>query len=328
MTINKLKIMNKIKKLIIEIKTIENLSNAYAKKVAKQKDYMTMMVTVTFGNTSNARIAKYMRYKYPEKYLELLEKQYKSLMFLIKKLRKTKRIKHKIHYFGVFELQPQTDNLHLHLSLSIHKSDLLGFINFIYWYKKQNFKGFYNIGRTHIGLSAVYKNVIENKFRLTEVKDKKNPDRITYIINDLENRDFYSGEATFWEFVSASDLEERYNENFINYIKKTLVATGLKKEEIMKLGVLKNWNNHNLKEVLNIENIETIDDDFRKDVNTIREIGQVYTYSYSTFSLSFRLYQDNYTRLKKFKSKYGSYYNADKDYELGILTKEIIKNLP
>ena len=318
MILNKFEMMNKIKKLEIEIKSIENLSNAYSKKISEFSDYLTLMVTITFGNTSNARIPKHMRYKYSTKYYELLKKQYTSLMFFIKKLRKTKKIKHRINYFAAFELQ-EDGNLHMHMSLNIHKSDLIGFIEFIYWYKGQKLKDFYNIGRTHIGLSIFYKNIIEKNFSLIKINDKKDPNKIMYIINYLENRDFYSGEATLWEFVSTNDLKERYNENINNYIKKTLVAAKLKKEEILKLGVLKNWNRHNLKEIISIENIDTINDDFRKDVKTIREVGQVYTYSHSIFSLKFRLYQNNYSELKKINLKYGSYYNADKDYELGRL---------
>ena len=321
MNFNKFKIINKIKKSEIEIKTIENLSNAYAKKISKYENYLTLMLTLTFGNISNARINKNLRYKNYETYIELLKKQYNSLMYFIRKLRKTKKIKYKINYFATFELQ-KNGNLHMHMSLNIHKSDLIGFIEFIYWYKVQKFKNYYNIGRTHIGLSTFYKTIIEKNFRLEKIADKKNPNKILFIINYLENRDFYSGEATFWEFISINVLKERYNENINNYIKKAIVAIEIKKEEILKLGAIKNWNYHNLKEILN-----SIDNNFRKDVKTIRKVGQVYTFSHSTFSLSFRLYQDNYTKLKRLNSKYGSYYNADKDYELGILTKEIIQKL-
>jgi len=63
-----------------------------------------------------------------------LKKQYKSLMFFIKKLRKTKQIKSPIYYFTALELQ-QNGNLHMHLALN--QKDLEGFISFIYWYKIQ-----------------------------------------------------------------------------------------------------------------------------------------------------------------------------------------------
>ena len=235
-------------------------------------------------------------------------------MHFIEKLRQTKHIKNPIYYFATFELQ-QNGNLHMHMHLAIHQNDLKGLINFIYWYKNQKFKDMFNIGRTHIGLSTYYKKIIEHEFciRLVKVTDKKYPSKIMYIMNYLETRDFGSGEATFWEFVSINDLIERYNENILNYIKKTVVSqVDLK---TLKIGAAKNWTSHNIKEIL-----DSIDNsDYRKHIQTIRKVGQIYTFSHSLFVLKFRLYQDNYSKLIQINSKYKSYYRADKDFERNIL---------
>ena len=305
---------NKLKKLEIEIKKLENLSNAYSKKISELENYMTLMITITFGNTSNALIRPNLIKKNESLYYRLLKKQYKSLMFFIKKLRKTKQIKSPVYYFTAFELQ-QNGNLHMHMHLALNQKDLKGFIDFIYWYKNQKFKDVFNIGRTHIGISAYYKKIIENELsiRLREVADKTDSTRIMYVMNYLETRDFSSGEATFWEFVSLSDLKERYNENIINYIKKTMVSQI--DSAVLKIGTAKNWTSHNIKAILNsIENSQ-----FRKNVEIIRKVGQVYTFSYSLFKLKFRLYQDNYSNLIQINPKYKSYYRADRDFGNGIL---------
>jgi len=77
----------------------------------------------------------------------------------------------------------------------------------------------------------------------------------------------------FLEFVSLSDLKERYNKNIINYIKKTVVfQIDL---AALKIGAIKNWTSHNIKTILN--SIE--DSQFRKNVRIIRKVGQVYTFS-------------------------------------------------
>ena len=313
---------NQIKKLNIEIKKIENLSNAYSKIVAENKEYITLMITITFGNNSNARINPNMIDRFEDKYYELLKKQYQSFMHFIKKLRKTKYIKSNIHYFAAFELQKDR-NLHLHMHLSLHIQYLEGFIKFIYWYKKKIFNNIFNIGRTHIGLSTSYKNIIENELqiRLKEVKDKTDSNRIMYIMNYLETRDFYSGEATFWEFLSINNLKDRYNENILNYIKKT-VASQIDLETI-KIGTTKNWTSHNIKSIIHsIEN-----SNFRNDIKIIRKVGQVYTYSYSTFALKFKLYQNNYSKLIKINKIYNSYYRANKDFKRGILSTTKDKKL-
>ena len=83
----------------------------------------------------------------------------------------------------------------------------------------------------------------------------------------------------------------------------------------LKIGAAKNWTSHNIKEIL-----DSIDNsDYRKHVQTIRKVGQIYTFSHSLFVLKFRLYQDNYSKLIQVNSKYKSYYKADKDFTKRLL---------
>jgi len=290
-----IKAFYELKKIEIEIKKLDNLSNAYSKKVGEQKNYMTLMPTITFGPTSaNTRIPVGLIYTNPEKYFKLLKIQYDSLMHFIKKLRKTKHLKNPIHYFAAFELQSKSDNLHTHMHLATHEKDLQGFINFIYWYKQKKFDKSYlfPIGRVHIGLSSVYKNFIENKLKIKlEPKPAKiDPTRIEYYMPYLETRIIDDGDATFWEFMTVNDLKERYNENILNYIKKTIVSQI--DLETFKTGVAKNWTSYNVKTIL--KSIEK--SKFKRDVEIVRTVGQVYTFSHSTFALKYRLYQDNYSK--------------------------------
>jgi hypothetical protein len=188
-------------------------------------------------------------------------------------------------------------------------------------------------------LSKSYKKLFEKKYTLIEKNDKYYPgkpyneNKKSYIIEELENRDFEKGEATFWEFISIKDLKERYIENIVNYIIKTFVAkftpeeineilTKDNKIKIIQKIAIESCVKYTLKDILNSIDYPKNNSKakkLRKNVETIRKVGQVYTFSYSTFTLPFKLYQENYTKLKNLHKKYGFYYNADKDYELGRL---------
>jgi hypothetical protein len=296
----------KINRVKREIKTIQNLSNTFSKFIAQQNDYTNLMITVTFSNRSAQRITKGMNEK---QIYTILKNQYNALMLLIEKLRRSKRMKSKIYYFATFELQ-NDNNLHMHMLLSIHNSDLIGFIKFIYDYKKKSLNE-YQIGRTHIGLSGIHKNTIEKKFMLQEIQDKTYPEKKMYILPTIDSREFISGEATFLEFISAHSLKERYQENIINYIKKTII--GQLDTEVIKIGITKNWNEHNLKTIFNsLKNTK-----YHKQIQMIRKVGQVYTNT--RLPVNFSLYQRYYMLLKKINKKYMSYYNVITDYLNGII---------
>lgn len=298
--------LDKINRIKREIQILQNLSKAFSKFIAQQNDYTNLMITVTFSKKSAQRITKSMSEK---QIYTILKNQYNALMLLIEKLRRSKRMKTKIYYFATFELQ-NDNNLHMHMLLSIHNNDLIGFIKFIYDYKKKSLNE-YQIGRTHIGLSAIHKNKIEKEFMLQEIQDKTYPEKKMYILPTIDSREFNSGEATFFEFVNANDLKERYQENIVNYIKKTIA--GQLDTETIKIGVAKNWNEHNLKTIFNsLQNTK-----YHKQIQMIRQVGQVYTYT--RLPVSFSLYQSYYMLLKKVNKKYMSYYNVITDYLNGIL---------
>ena len=229
----------------------------------------------------------------------------------LKKLRKTKKIKNKVYYFATKELQ-ENGKFHLHASINIHKDDLISFIEFVYEYKRKKHKNIIPIDRTFIVLSNAYKKIIEKEFRLTPVKDKKNPEKDTYWIPYMESRKFTHGEATFFEFVTLNDLKKRYNENITNYITKTILAQY--DLQTIKTGVNKSINIHNLKDLIKSAENKY----FREQVKKIRNIcGKVYTTT--RFPVSFHLYQRNYTKLVKVNKKFRSFYNVIKSFESGYL---------
>ena len=262
-----------------------------------------ILFTATIGKTDNLRIKSGMGM---ETKIKLLKKQCIALNHFLKKIRKSKKFKHKIYYLATKELQ-QNDNLHLHISFNIHLNNLLNFIEFIYWYKKQKFKNAYQIGRTHFELSNAYRKQIESVYRLQEVRDKKNHKRIMYVLPYIETRAFISGECTFIEFIGIKNLKEKYNEKFTKYIQKTILSQINVKN--LKLGVIKNWNEHNVKTILQ----QATNKKFRTQIKLIREICKK-VYTYSRFPVSFKLYQQNYTKLKKLSHRYISFYNVIKDF--------------
>jgi hypothetical protein len=291
-----------------DIKIVTNLNHAYFRLIAELKNYITVFLTTTFGNTDNMKFDSNTKEYIKQK---ILHKQCDSLNHFLKKMRKSKKIKHKIYYFAAKELQ-SIGNLHLHASVNIHIDDLIPLIEFIFWFKKQKFKNIGQIGRTFLVISNAYKKMIEDYLKIEDVKDKKNPEKIYYWFPYLENRTFNSGEITFIEFVTLNDLEERYNENITKYITKTIIAQYDLKT--IKTGVIKSINKHNLKGIIkSAKNLK-----FREQVKIIRNIcGKVYTTS--RFPVSFHLYQRNYTKLVKINKKFKSFYNVIKSCERGYL---------
>ena len=296
-----------------EIKIVNNLQNAYSRLIAEKKDYLTIFFTTTFGDKNND-VQKNVTDINDEEEIKnlILNNQCQALHHFLKKLRKTKRLKHKVYYFETKELQ-SNGKLHLHASINIHQDDLISFIEFVYEYKRKKHKNIIPIDRTYISLSNAYKTIIEKEFRLFSVKDKKNPEKEIYWIPYIESREFTSGEATFFEFVTLNDLKERYNENITNYITKTILAQY--DLQTIKTGVIKNLNIHNIKNLIK----SSEDKNFREQVRTIRNYCRK-VYTTTQFPVSFYLYQRNYTKLLKVNKKFKSFYNVIKSFERGYLT--------
>lgn len=330
-----------IQKIYREILSVKNLSKGYSKYVSKFDNYTTLMITITFGNTDAKRIDKLSK-KFKEEIKQLNEKekvkeieelkkelekekfkilknQHKSLMYFMEKLRRTKKIKHKIFYFWTCELQRKGD-LHMHISLSIHLGDLNNFFEFVLKYKCQKLPRYiYQIGRVHIELLKDLQNNVEFSLKdrnvIKFVGYKKIVKTKFYYFYTEECRTFKSGETTFLEFVDEKGLKARYNENIIDYLKKTIVSQ--LDYDIIQYAVSKNWNEHNLKNIFK----SLINKKSYQEIRRIREVGRVY--SHSVLPFPFRLYQKYYMCLKKRDKKYAVYYNIISDYLNGkIIIKE------
>ena len=236
-----------IKKIYREILIVNNLSKAFARYVSTFERRVTLMVSLTFGKNraeivqelkenigkkrkqlSDKNKRKKLKIYFEKEKMRILKKQYESLMYFIEKLRKTKRIKNQVFYFWTCELQKKGD-LHMHISLNIHLDDLNNFFKFILSYKCKNLPNqVYQIGRVHIGLLEELKNKIE--YSLKPVKETKFVDykkiktKIVHYFHTEDCRIFKDGDATFLEFINEKGLKERYNENIIDYLKKTIVS--------------------------------------------------------------------------------------------------------
>ena len=228
-------------------------------------------------------------------------------------MRKTKKIKHELYYFAAKKLQKEeADYLYLHMSLNIHWEDLFNFIEFIYWFKKQKFKNIGQIGRTHIQINKIYKKEIDKYYNFAPAKDKDNPEKIEYWIPYVEPKAFSTGEANFFEFISINDLKERYQKNIIDYITKTIISQYNLK--VIKMGVMKNYNEHHVKALLKSAN----NSDFKRDIELIRSICKK-VYTTTRFPVSYHAYQRNYMKLIKQDKNFKKFYNVIKACETGIL---------
>ena len=296
-----------------ELKKLQNLNDTYFKLISELKNYITIFFTLTFGNTDFMRVKGNMGY---ERKISQLTHQCKSINFFLKKLRKTKKIKNDLYYFAAKELQ-KDGNLHLHMSLNIHEDDLLNFIEFIYWFKKQKFNNIGQIGRTHFSVSTAFKNKIETHFILKEIRDKKDNNKILYWFPLLETREFSSGEANFIEFVSLNDLKERYQKNILEYITKTVISHNqISKDDlkVVKMGIIKNYNEHHIKSL--VRSVHT--SDFKKDIELIRSICKK-IYTTTRFPISYHVYQRNYMKLIKCSKNFKKFFNVIKACETGVL---------
>lgn len=296
-----------------ELKKLENLNDAYFKFISRLENYITIFFTLTFGNTDAMRVKVNMGYT---RKISQLNRQCKSINYFLKKLRKTKKIKNSLYYFAAKELQ-KDGNLHLHASINIHVSDLINFIEFIYWFKRQKFNNIGQIGRTHFSVSTAFKNKIKKYFSLKEIRDRKDNKKFLYWIPTLETREFFTGEANFIEFVSIKDLKERYQKNILEYITKTVLGKDDINEDdlkALKMGVLKNYNNHHIKSL--IKSAKNLN--FKSDVEVIRNICRK-VYTTTRFPVSYHTYQRNYMKLIKHNKSFRKFFNVIKAYEIGIL---------
>jgi len=108
---------------------LKNFTSAFARYIAEE-GRVGMLITLTFGKVGRIHLEQMQ----DAVIIESGEKQHKSLMSFLRKMRKSKRIKEDIRYISTTELQSD-GNLHSHIFLSVAEDDYIGLIEFIYAFK-------------------------------------------------------------------------------------------------------------------------------------------------------------------------------------------------
>lgn len=300
----------------VYIGKLKNLISAFSRYLTVD-GRVSALFTITFGNNRsefwnmNANDIKTRG-----------EEQYTSLISLLDKLRRTKRIKADIRYFSVFELQSD-GNIHAHMFVSfVYIDDLCSFIEFVhdfkrryaqvYMYKK---KQALPIGRSHIGVSSMHKRILEDRYVLKPKNSKSNPDRVEYHMPELESREFIKGDWTCLEFYTKSMFEDMHSETILKYLTKTFDGETKGYEcsiDSIKEGVSKSRLKHDTKTLLTDDYISQL------QVAFIRLIGSR-AYTHSRLPFPFKLYQKHRNVLIEYDENYKVFYNCMVDLEQGKL---------
>jgi len=299
---------------------LKNFTSALARYIAEE-GRVGILLTLTFGEEGRV----YFQRINDETLLKNAKTQDYSLMSFLNKMRRSKRINEDIRYMATKELQSD-GNLHMHIFLSVKEEDMFGLIEFIYDFKRRYTKPYlykhkeaYPIGRLHIGISIRYKHQFQERYVINPVSAKSDSSRIENYIVNLESREFISGNWTPIEFYTEKMISNRYNEQIINYLLKTLDGKYNLEERDVKEGVAKCQLRHDSKTMFNDDYIS------RLQVSFIRRIGKK-LYTHSVLPFPFKLYQKHYKILKKYNPKYTLYYKCISDlqkYRLSIRGQKI-----
>lgn len=290
---------------------LKNLTSAFARYLTVD-GRVSIVFTVTFG--SKRSDFKNIR---ADDIKSRGEEQYTSLISLLDKLRRTKRIKNKIRYFSVFELQSD-GNIHAHMYISFSDIyDLCGFIEFIHHFKQRYSEAYqYNkrqalaIGRSHIGISSIHKNFIENRYTLKAKNSKSNIGRLEYHMPELESRKFINGDWTCLEFYTKTMLLEMDSETILKYLTKTFDGDYKCSTDNIKEGVSKSRLKHDTKTLHSNDYISQL------QVRFIRLVGSR-SYTHSRLTFPYKLYQKYRKTLIEYDENYKVFYNCIKDLEQG-----------
>jgi len=292
---------------------LKNFSSGLARHIAED-GRVGIMVTLTFGSDTRIDFVK----MEDKKICDSACKQHKSLMSFLNKMRRSKRVKEKIRYMATTELQSD-GNLHLHIFLSVEEDDLFGLVEFIYDFKKRYVKPYsyrnsevYPIGRLHIGISVRYQHQFKQRYALNSFTAKSDSTRTENYISCLESREFRSGNWTPVEFYTEQMIMNRYEEQIVSYLTKTLDGEYELETEHIKEGVAKCQLRHDAKTMFSDNYISKL------QVRFVRLIGKS-LYTHSVLPFPFKLYQQYYKILKKYNPRYTLYYSCITDIQEGKL---------
>ena len=169
---------------------------------------------------------------------------------------------------------------------------------------------YYEVGRTHVGLSSYWQKKLSDKFMLRKSADKKTG-AMQYIVEDLNYGLFVNGQYTFLEFYDRERLKIT-NGAFVEY----LVKMQMSGKGNIKSAVYRSQSTHHLKSM-----VESADR-YEKDRAVLSHLKiRVLQYSQSFFPVD--LYQKIRPKLIEYNKKYKHLYHATLDLCAGDL--DIVK---
>jgi hypothetical protein len=285
---------------------LKNLTSAIARYIS-EKGRIGLMLTLTFNQ--HGRIS----FEFINE-MELMGRatiQHSSLMAFLYKLRRSKRIKKGVRYMATLELQGD-GNMHMHIIISVHDSDLYGLFEFVYDFKDRyrapydhQGKRVYPIGRLHIGISVKHRQRLQDRYIMKEYRAKSDPSRRENFIVSLEERRFEDGDWTPVEFYDEKMIRDRYETQIAEYLVKTVSHEYALDEHYVKEGVAKCQLGHDIKTLLTERYLA------RLQVRFIRMVGKR-VYTHSNLPFRFELYQRYYRELTAYNAQYKVYYNCIK----------------
>lgn len=318
---------------------IKNLANSLPMLMNQNNRFSQLSITITFGYN---RVKDCRSYEDVEK---CIIRQAASAKRFLEKIRQSKHFRSKsksknqcpidkpYHYLAAIELQEDGD-IHLHFVVYVENriEEVVKMIRLIHdirkrscpypeWSNidcrndhtppckrcKENLNDqYYEIGRTHIGLSSHWHGELNDRFILRQAADKKTGE-MQYVIEELNYGLFVNGQYTFLEFYDIERLKAT-NKAFVEYIVK-MQATG---DGDIKSAIYRSQTTHHLKSM-----VETADR-YEKDRAVLSHLGiRVLQYSRSFFPVD--LYQKVRPALTRYDKKYKHLYHATLDLCAGAL---------
>ncbi len=330
---------NNVKKKIVGAKDrkraqVKNLANSLPMQMSHDNRFAQLSVTITFGYN---RVEDCRSHEEIEK---CIGGQAASAKKFLEKIRSSKLFrsqgkgKHPLdkryHYICAVELQEEGD-IHLHIAMYIPNNidDLAKMIQLIHDTRRRSRPHpewsnidcrnnheppcrrdvndeYYEVGRTHIGLSSYWQSKLSDKYMLSNAADKRTG-VMQYVIEDLNYGLFVNGQYTFLEFYDKERLKAT-NRAFVEYIVK-MQATG---DGNIKSAVYRSQTTHHLKSM--VESAVRYEKD--RAVLSYLKI-RVLQYSQSFFPVN--LYQKIRPALIQYDEKYKHLYHATLDLCEGLL---------
>ena len=321
------------------VASIKNLANSLPMLMAKGERFVQLSVTITFGYNRVADCRSF------EEIEQCILRQASSGKEFYKKIRSSKLFRAKkksdcpldkpYHYLSAIELQEEGD-IHFHTVIYVQNNtkSIMEMIKLIHKTRKrlspylewsnidcrrnrdsrckrcQKYLDdpYYEVGRTHIGMSGSLQKIMMDNFSLRQVFDPKTG-KEQFVIDDLNYGLFRNGQYTFIEFYDKDKLQST-NRAFAEYLTKMQTSGG-----DIRSAVYRSQTSHHLK---SRTELATKYDKHRAIFSHLKI--RLLHYSQSLFSVS--LYQKLYPQLVKHDKRYKHLYNITLDWCEGIISIE------